>query len=710
MASDPATKPAVTHLRDYLATVWRHRWILITCVVTLVSTVTVGTFLQTPIYRATAKVLINREAPRVVSFQEVSPLDTGSEDYYQTQYEIIRSRPVVEKVIARLDLLGQRPVLARSHDPVKELLRHIVIEPIRNSRLVGIAAEDADPKMAADIANLLAKLYVEETVNTRVAAAREALNWLSDQLVDLKAKAADSEAALQSYKEKTGMVAPEEKQDLTLKKLEDFNSEYIAAKTKRLELEAQLVELRRAQKDSSQLDAAPVIVHDPLITKLRTDLIAFQVRLSELRSTYTEKHPEVIKIRSQIDKITREMAAEVARIVRSTETEYAALRAREDAMLAAVNQYKDEAQGLAGKQIQYGVLKREADTNQELYDLLLKRVKETRLEEGLRGSNVRIVEEAHVPHDPAKPNKPLNIGLGVLVSLLLGVGLVFFAEYMDDTVRTQRDVENLTGLAVVGMIPLDTPRTGGRTNAAPAAPSPATPEKGSGLAFFHDHRSLAREAFRGLRTHLLLLVQEGNLRHLLITSAGPGEGKTTVAANLAMATAHAGYRVLLVDADLHRPRLHDIYDLANDKGLADVLQDDSGRQLAAVIGELVRPSGVPNLQVLPAGGLPTEAAEIFAGNRMRDAIAAFGSSYDLVLYDSPPVLSLADPTVLAPLVDGVLLVVRAGQHPREAIRQAGTELAAVHAKMIGAVLNGVETGTGSTYYGHYNYRYPYYRE
>ncbi len=441
------------HLRDSLLVLWQRRTAVLSCMAALLGTVAVGTFLQQPVYRATAKVLIDREAPRVVSFQELSPIE-ATQDYYQTQYEIIRSRPLAEKVLARLDLVAQRPELARARDPVQAFLRWVQVEPIRNSRLVGITVEDRDPAMSAAIANLIADLYVEQTVATRADTARQALDWLSEQLVDLKAKAQDAELALQRYKEEAGLIAVEEKQDITVKKLEEFNSEYIGAKAKRLELESQLLELRRALSDPGRLESAPAIVRNELVQKLRGDRIALQVRLSELRQTYTDRHPEVLKVRSQIEKIEGELGAEVQRILRSTETEYNALKAREEAMLAAVNQYKREVQDLAQKQIQYGVLKREADTTQEMYNLLLKRMKETRLEGGLPASNVRVVERAVLPRAPARPNPPLNLALGLLVSALLGVGVAFFAEYMDNTIRSPADVERHLGLRVVAAVPL----------------------------------------------------------------------------------------------------------------------------------------------------------------------------------------------------------------------------------------------------------------
>jgi capsular exopolysaccharide synthesis family protein len=770
MEVTPHHLPVTVHLRDYLRVLWRRKWILVICVVVLESTVAIGTFLQTPVYRATAKVLIEREVPKVMSFQEVSPIDTTSQDYYQTQYEIIRSRPIIEKVLDRLGLLQSHPALANARDPVSAFLTRVSIEPIRNSRLVGITVEDEDAKLAAEIANLIAALYVEETINTRLEAARQALGWLSDQLVDLKAKAQESDTALQRYKEEAGLLAVEEKQDITVKKLEEFNSEYIAAKAKRLELESQLVELKRALGDRDKLSAAPVVVQNPLIQKLRTDLVTLQVKVSELEPQLTEKHPEVLKLRSQIDKITHEIDAEVSRLVRSTETEYNALKAREQAMLAAVGQYRDEVQGLANKQIQYGVLKREADTNQEMYNLLLKRMKETSLEGGLPSTNVRVVEEALPPRAPFKPNRPLNLALGLVVSAFLGLGLVFFAEYMDDTIRTAREIEELTGLTVVGVIPAVASRAAVAAHAlavglawtqfAPPVDGPSTASPAliwlpiiliavplfvaifairrrrlqphvAAVAAAADNSSAvnatastlatplmlcngtptpATEAFRSMRTQLIVMMRQRKLRHLVITSTGPGEGKSTIAANLALVTARAGYRVLLVDADMHRPQLHTIFSIANDRGFTDILHNPEGHTVdPTFVSRFCHATAVPQLTVLTAGAQPDAAAELFAEATLRAAVAAFGAEFDLIIYDSPPVLSVADPTVLAALADGVLLVVRAGRYPRDAIQQAYAALAAVDAKLIGAVLNAVDVGAGSEYsgyHGYYRYAYP----
>jgi capsular exopolysaccharide synthesis family protein len=219
-----------------------------------------------------------------------------------------------------------------------------------------------------------------------------------------------------------------------------------------------------------------------------------------------------------------------------------------------------------------------------------------------------------------------------------------------------------------------------------------------------DRRSPASEAFRVLRTRLLLMAQEGKLRHVLITSAGPGEGKTMISANVAVAAAHAGRKVLLVDADLPRPRLCSAFHVANDPGLSQLMREN-GAVTEDVLRRFCQPTNVPNLTFLPAGSPAAGAAELFAGDRMREIVAAFGAAYDLVVYDSPPVLSVADPTVLAGHVDGVLLVVRVAQYPRDAVQQAHRELAAVHAKVIGIVLNGVESGSHGGYYGHYRYAY-----
>lgn len=442
------------HLREYFRVIRKHAWLILACFAVIVGAVAIGTYMQQPVYRAATRALIAPEAPRVVNIQEVTPSGGDSLEFFQTQVQIIRSRPVIQRVMDSLGLLGRKPELARAADPAETFLQSVSVEPVRNTRLVEIQVEDPDPKLAAEIANALASAYVHQNLELKFGAARDALTWLTAQVQDLKSKVNESELTLQRYREQSGLVAVEEKQSLTTKKLAEFNSNYIDAKAKRLEIETRLAELRRGSQQPELLESSPLVMNNPLIQRLKGQLVELEVTRSKLLKTFRDKHPEVVKVQSQIDEISQKIREEVGRLALSMESEYNALKARENAMLQAVNQYRDEAQGLAKKEIQYGILKREADSNQQLYDVLLKRLKETGLSQGLDSSNVRIVEPAVTPIRPVKPRKMLNLAIGVVLGLGTGLVLAFFVEYMDDTVRAPEHIEQVIGVPVFALIPV----------------------------------------------------------------------------------------------------------------------------------------------------------------------------------------------------------------------------------------------------------------
>ena len=442
------------HLREYVRIVRKHAWLVLACFVVVVATVGLGTFLQRPIFRATTKALIEREGPRVVNIQEVTPAEGDSIEFFQTQVQIIRSRPVIQRVVDSLGLMARKPELAQAVDPLARFLKTVSIEPIRNTRLVEIQVEDPDPKLAAEIANAMANTYVHQNLDLKLNAARDALTWLTTHVGDLKAKVNESELTLQRYREQAGLIQVEEKQSLAAKKLSEFNSAYIEAKAKRLEMETRLSELRKASQQPEVLESSPVVINNPLIQRLKGHLVELEVQRSKLLKTFKEKHPEVLKVQSQIEEITQKIREEVRRLALSMESEYNVLKSREAAMLGAVAQYRDEAQGLAKKEIQYGILKRDADSNQQLYDVLLKRLKETGLSQGLDANNVRIIEPAVPPVVPVKPRTVLNMALAVVLGLVLGLSTAFFVEYMDDTVRTPEQVEQTLGVPIFALIPV----------------------------------------------------------------------------------------------------------------------------------------------------------------------------------------------------------------------------------------------------------------
>jgi succinoglycan biosynthesis transport protein ExoP len=446
------------HLHHYLRILYKHRWLSVTVFVVLVSVVTIGTFLQTPLYEGTTKILIDREPPRVVNIQEVQPLDATTQDYYQTQYEIIKSRPVIERTIESLGLTRRMPRLATAADPVRTLLRVVQVEPKRNTRLVDVKVQDPNPELAADVANGLAKSYARFNLESKLNSAHEALVWLSEQMNDLKAKVQDSEVALQKYREKSGIVGIEQQRNITAQKMMDLNKSYLEAQAQRMSVEARLKELSTLSKGSVQSGLLLTYRDNPLIQKLMADSSDLEVQLSKALKIYKEKHPEVLKIRSQMEQLQERMRAEIQTALRSVDAEYKVAKGREDALAGRLEAVKREALDLNEKEIQYSALQRETGSNQQLYDVVLKRVKETGLSGGLETNNIRIVEEARAARTPVRPRILLNLSLALVVGLMLGCGLAFFVEYFDNTIKTPDEAERYLGLPTLGMIPVMDPQ------------------------------------------------------------------------------------------------------------------------------------------------------------------------------------------------------------------------------------------------------------
>ena len=447
-----------THLRDYLRVLHKRRWLALGTFSAVVVGTVIWTFAQTPIYEGAVKVLIDREPPRVVNIQEVQPNDSSSLDYYQTQYEIIKSRPVISRAIESQGLTRRMSRLAKANDPVASLLRVVKVEPKRNTRLVDIKVQDPDPQLAADVANGIAKAYARYNLESKLLSTREALVWLSENMNELKAKVQDSEVALQKYREKAGIVGMEQQRNITGQKMMDLNRAFLEAQAQRLAVESRLKELVPLVKGNVQSGLLLTSRDSPLLQKLIADYSNLEVDLSKALRTYKDKHPEVLKIQSQMGQVQERMQAEIQAALKSVEAEYRVAKGREDSLAGRIEQVKREALDLNDKEIQYSALSRETSSNQQLYDVVLKRVKETGLSGGLETNNIRIVEDALVPNVPVRPRPLLNIALALVVGVMLGAGLAFFLEYFDNTIKTPEEVERYLGLTTLGVVPLFEPR------------------------------------------------------------------------------------------------------------------------------------------------------------------------------------------------------------------------------------------------------------
>ncbi len=441
------------HLLHYVKLFRKHQWLMIGIFIVTVATVAIWTFMQVPIFQASATILIEPEAPKFLNVQEVTSIGSPSLDYYQTQYELIKSRPVVERVIETQNLKERVPSLARARDPYRALLGSLVVEPKRNTRLVFVKFENPNPGMAAEIANAIANGYARYNVDMKLKGARDALMWLTDEMANLRAKVEESSVALQNYRIKAGILGMAEQRNITAQKIMDFNKAYLEAQAQRLSIEAKLRELRQIMRDKAGAQSIFSVADNTLIQKLKAEASDLEVQKSKLLKTYKDKHPEILKIDAQIQQVSQRIDDEIKTMLRAVETEYRVAKAREETLLGNVNRLRGEGQDLNEKEIQYQTLARESDSNQQLYDAVLKRLKETGITGGLETNNIRVLEAATIPRVPVRPNKTFSLLLSVVIGAVLGIGVVMAIEYFDTTIKSPDEVERLIGLPVIGIVP-----------------------------------------------------------------------------------------------------------------------------------------------------------------------------------------------------------------------------------------------------------------
>jgi len=451
--NDLGTTVRETHLKDYYRTLRKHRWLVCGLFLATVFTVAIWSFVQTPIYQASATVLIEPEPPKVLNIQEVTPIGGPSQDYYRTQYELMTSRPIVEKVIENLNLKKRMPGLEQSYDPARALQGAIAVEPRRNTRLVSVKFESPDPRLAAEVTSALARQYVKHNLDVKLRGAQEAMTWLNEQMSTLKARVQESSEALQNYRVRAGIMGLQEQRQITAQKIMDFNKQYLEAQAQRLSVEAKLGELQRVASDRSGAQTIFTVADSALIQKLKQEASELETSKAKLSKTYKEKHPEILKVDAQIEQVSLKIDAEIKTMLRAVQTEFRVARAREETLLGNVNRLRAEAQELNQKEIQYLNLQRDSDSNQQLYEAVLKRLKETGVTGGLETNNVSVIEDASVPRTPVRPRKTINLAISVLVGLVVGVGVALVIEYFDTTVKTPDDVERYLGLPVIGIVP-----------------------------------------------------------------------------------------------------------------------------------------------------------------------------------------------------------------------------------------------------------------
>lgn len=702
------------HLRDYWKVILKRRSSVLTFFSVIVIVVTIGTLTTTPVYRATTRVLIDREYKNLAEIKEIY-YDPYSEDYYQTQYELIKSTATAIRVVKNLNLeqnpdfntalkkteiglfrsflAGIRNIFSSGSKTEKNeimdnatvLARKIQgglkVEPVKNSRIVNISYEYPEPRLAAAIADGIANAYVEQVLDIKMGTARQAVEWMTRKIEEQKKKLEESQQALQAYMKDKDIVELENKEAVTPLKLQNLSYQLIQAEAKRREAEALYNQVKGLGNNTSEALTVPAIAGDPVIQALRTEEIKLEKDIIEMSKKFGEKHPQMVRLKEDLRAVREKITSEVKRAIQAIKNDYELAKAKETSLRHQFAQGKGEALALSEKAIQYGVLKREVESNQQMYEALLKRVKETSIIEEVKPFNISIIDRAEIPKSPVKPRKLLNILLSIIVGIFGGVGIAFFLEYLDNTFKTPDDVEEKLSVPLLGVIPF--------------VKVSELQDKKVELLTHLEQKSNLSEAYRSLRTSILLSSVEP-IKSIVITSPLESEGKTTTAVNLAISLAQLDKMVLLVDADLRKPKLHAVFGLDNATGLSNFLT----RQ---VIKEIIRESGIPNLSVITSGPIPPNSSELLSSKRMREFIDLVKEKFDIVIFDAAPLITVTDASILSTLVDGTVMVVRSGKTTFDVAKRGVKLLKDINSRILGSVLNGLDTTREG-----YEYLYPYY--
>jgi succinoglycan biosynthesis transport protein ExoP len=697
-------------LRRYWEIILKRKWTVISFFFIIVIAVTVGTLLMTPIYRSSLTLQIERTEAKVVEIQQVTPNEalSDSRDFYQTQYELLKSRSLAQRVIDQLNLaqnpafmqknsslldylgLGgadetkatQRMQTGQESPLVARFLGLLTIEPVRNSRLVKVHFENADPQLATRVVNAVAQAYIALNLERRVDASSYAKTFLQERLEQIKAKLEDSEKLLNKFAREQEIIKTDEKQSsVDSQTLQEFTVGLAKVQQERIQAEAV-----HAQMKAAKNQGIPDVMNNPTIQRLKETKAKLEADYQDGLRIYKPGYPKLLQLEAQIAEVQAKINEEVDNVRSAIIAVYEAAKNKESMISAKLQQAKSSMLGLQDRSVQYNVLKREADTNRQLYEGLLTRYKEVGVAGGIGINNIAIVDKAEIPNHPFKPKLALNLLIAAFLGLFGGIALAFLFEHLDDTVKHGDDLERELRLPLLGLIPFDKNL------------NTANSELHTELV--KDSRSAFAESFRSLRTSLQFSTPAGVPKVLMVTSTSIGEGKTTTALSMAIAFAQAGKNVLLIDADLRKASVHKKLGLSNEKGLTNLLAGE------AQAHEVTLSTAVPQLYVMLSGPLPPNPAELLASAKMASLLALAAERFDQVIIDGPPVLGLADAPLLGSLAEATIMIFEFASTRRGYAKGAMKRLHATRTRILGGVITKVDAyGQGYGYYQNYYYYY-----
>jgi len=669
-----------------------------------------------PIYRATAKLQIDSDkSVNVLTYDvEAQPNNTNDKDFYQTQYELLQSRSLARRVIDELNLYPQlensepnlvklffadtwtqiktfifdkeqtvesKPVELGEY-PIEDLfLSGLTVEPVKNSRLVLVHYNSTDPAKSVQSVNTLTKHFINTNLERRVESTTYAKDFLEEQLVLTKSRLEESETKLVAYaKEKQIINLGEKNQDLSFDRLVTLHGALTAAEQKRIATES----LFRQSRSGDKAAFLTANLDTPAIQTIKQNHAALEAEYQEKLQFYQPEYPLMQELNEKIKALQGQLNKEIATAKDGLEAQYLAAKQEEDALRKELEQQKNTTLDIRDKSIRYNTLEREVETNRNLYEGLLQRIKEVGVAGNIEKNNITIIDSAILPFKKFSPNTQKELQQGVLLGIFLGVAVAFLLEFLDDRLKSKDDLERLLKIPVIGLIP----RAKGKDTQSVA------------LLSHSDPRSALGEAYRSVRTNLLFATREGAPKILQVTSALPSEGKSSTATNLATTFAQAGKKILLVDCDLRKPVLHQRFKLENTEGMSNFLT----MQAEAV--KLIRSTEISNVYIITSGPLSPNPAELLLSERMGDLLKLVPTEFDMIILDSPPIMGLADALILSNWASATLLVTAFGESRKKPLQDAFQRLKHVNAHVLGTLITKVKSGGGGYGY-HYNYDYHY---
>ena len=691
----------------------KRKWLVLGVLGTVVALALIATLMMPPVYRATATLQIDRESVQILQVEGVGNAEAAAPDFLTTQYELLKSRALAERVanelaidantVERLDSTtwwqratsALRPQPANAADAADEaeagesdamadlgqavgIVRSgLTVEPVRNSRLVRIHFDSTLPAFSARVVNAVADGFIAHAIERKFDASSYASKYIEEQLALAKGRLEESERALVAFATKENIVTSGEgSQSLESQNLGALNASLAAAQDERIRAQAAWSQV----SGGGQLPAGAI--SNSILNSLQQQRATLQAEYQQQLKTYKPEYPSMLALKGQIDEVDRQIQQERNAVRASIKAEYDAAQARENMLVAQIDALRGRTLDVDNRSIDYNILRREVDTNRQLYDSLLQRYKEVGVAAGagVGTNNISIVDRAMVPTGRFKPNLPLNLAIGLMLGLMLGVLAAFVLEFLDDTLKGPEDIEQHLRMAVLGIIPHLK-----KQSVADAAADP---------------RSAFAEAYRSVRTALQFSTDQGVPKVLLVTSASASEGKSTTAITLARNFAQLGKRVLLIEADLRNPSLHRVMGVRSDTGLSSLLAG------AASANQVIMDTDDERLKLILAGPLPPNPAELLSGSRLLSMLTVAAEKYDQVIIDGPPVLGIADAPILSNVAGGTLMVVQAGETRIKTAQAALKRLAAARAHVLGAVLTHYDAkvaGYGYDYASYYSY-------